>query len=230
MKRILVVDDDLELCKLLKQCMENEKYHIETVQNGKTAASMLEKNNYDLVILDVMFPGLSGLDVLHRLREKSNVPVSILSAKGNEMDRVVGLRSGADDYLVKPFSLSELIARVDNLIDRFALLQGKTDNSAALQFEHLKVDTEKCTVYKDDESISLTAKEYKLLCLFMQDPNRVFTKKQIYQNVWDQSFLYDGNTIMALIRRLRKKIEDRPENPHYIQTVWGIGYRLGRGE
>lgn len=227
MNNILVVDDDLELCKLLKQCMENVKYHIDTTHNGLDAVAILGKGGYDLVILDIMLPGLSGLDVLHKLREKSNLPVLVLSAKGNEMDRVVGLRSGADDYLCKPFSLSELSARVDNLIDRFALLHGKPDGTT-LQFEDLKVDTEKCVVSKDNEPIALTAKEYKLLCLFMQSPNRVFTKKQIYQAIWDEGYLYDDNTVMTLIRRLRKKIEDN-ETPHLIQTVWGIGYRLGQG-
>lgn len=227
MNKILVVDDDLELCKLLKQCIDSQKYYIDTIHNGEEALSALEKCCYDLVILDVMLPGISGLDVLRLLREKSNIPVIILSAKGNEMDRVVGLRSGADDYLCKPFSLSELIARVDNLIDRFALLQGKTKNSTMLTFENLSVDTDKCIVCKNNEPIILTAKEYKLLCLFIQNPNRVFTKKQIYQDVWDESFIYDDNTIMTLISRLRKKIEDNPEEPYYIQTVWGIGYRLG---
>jgi DNA-binding response OmpR family regulator len=229
MKRILVVDDDLELCKLLKECMDNQKYCIETIHNGEEAIPVLEKGSYDLVILDIMLPGLDGLNVLHRLREKSNIPVIILSAKGNEMDRVVGLRSGADDYLCKPFSLSELIARVDNLIDRFALLHGKVENDTTLLFENLEADTEKCIVSKNNEPIDLTAKEYKLLCLFMRNPNRVFTKKQIYQDVWDESFLYDDGTVMTLIRRLRKKIEDDPVDPYYIQTVWGIGYRLGRG-
>lgn len=228
MNNILVVDDDLELCKLLKQCMENVKYHVDTIHNGQDAVAILQKGGYDLIILDIMLPGLSGLDVLHKLREKSNIPVLVLSAKGNEIDRVVGLRSGADDYLCKPFSLSELMARVDNLIDRFAMLHGKAD-SAILQFENLKVDTEKYVVYKNDEPIVLTAKEYKLLCFFMQSPNHVFTKKQIYKAVWDEGYLYDDNTVMTLIRRLRKKIENN-ETPHFIQTVWGIGYRLGQGE
>lgn len=229
MNKILVVDDDMELCKLLKQCMDSQKYYIEIIHNGEDAVTLLNKSEFDLVILDIMLPGINGLEVLHRLREKSHTPVIILSAKGNEMDRVVGLRSGADDYLCKPFSLSELIARVDNLLERFAMLQGKAENKSILLFDNLRVDVEKCMVCKSNEPIVLTAKEYKLLCLFMQNPNRVFTKKQIYQEVWDDSFLYDDNTIMTLIRRLRKKIEDNSENPQYIQTVWGIGYRLGKG-
>jgi DNA-binding response OmpR family regulator len=229
MGKILVVDDDLELCKLLTQCMDHQKYCINTVHNGEDALSELGKSNYDLVVLDIMLAGINGLDVLHRLRKKSDVPVIILSAKGNEMDRVVGLRSGADDYLCKPFSLSELIARMDNLIDRFALLHGKRQTNTTLLFENLKVVTEKCIVCKNNEPIALTAKEYKLLCLFMRNPNRVFTKKQIYQSVWEETFMYDDNTIMTLIRRLRKKIEDNSVDPQYIQTVWGIGYRLGKG-
>jgi DNA-binding response OmpR family regulator len=223
--KILIVDDDIELCNLLKQCLENEGYDIETIHTGYGAITALNQKT-DLVILDVMLPEMSGFDVLKKIREVSNIPVLMLSAKSDEMDKVLGLRTGADDYLTKPFGLSELIARVDSLLRRFTILGGNNDRKTILDFGKLKIDTDKCTIFKKDTTLSLTAKEYKLICLLAQNPLHVYTKKQIYQNVWEDDFMYDDNTIMALIRRLRKKIEDDPDNPIYIQTVWGIGYRF----
>ncbi len=178
-----------------------------------------------------MLPGDSGFDILKKIRNISGIPVLILSAKSSEMDKVIGLRTGADDYLTKPFGLSELIARVDNLIERFQVLNNsQAIFSKLLEFHNLRIDTKKCIVTKNNSVISLTAKEYKLLCYLAQSPMQVFTKRQIYQNVWEEEFVYDDNKIMALIRRLRKKIEDDSENPVLIQTVWGIGYRFNNGE
>lgn len=224
MADILIVDDDEELCLLLKQCLENDGYKVHILHNGKGVLGLLK--DIDLVILDVMLPGESGFDVLKNIRNTSSIPVLMLSAKNSEMDKVIGLRTGADDYLTKPFGLSELIARVDNLIERFKVLNQKAISTELLDFNNLRIDTKKCIVIKNDSVISLTAKEYKLLCFLAQNPMQVFTKRQIYQNVWDEDFMYDDNTIMALIRRLRKKIEDNSENPTFIQTVWGIGYRF----
>lgn len=227
MADILIVDDDEELCLLLKQCLEKEGYEVRILPNGNGVSGLLK--DIDLVILDVMLPGENGFDILRKIRNSSCIPVLMLSAKSSEMDKVIGLRTGADDYLTKPFGLSELIARVDNLIKRFKVLNNKGLFSEQLECNNLKIDTKKCIVTKNDCAISLTAKEYKLLCFLAQSPMQVFTKRQIYQNVWDEEYVYDDNTIMALIRRLRKKVEDDSENPVFIQTVWGIGYRFNNG-
>jgi DNA-binding response OmpR family regulator len=224
-KRILVVDDDTELCSLLEQCLGNEGFEVSCLNDGPTALQFLKSTPADLIILDVMLPGEDGFSILRKIRAASNIPVLMLSAKSEEMNKVLGLRTGADDYLTKPFGLSELVARVENLLRRCSF-PGQSTGSSLLTYGELQMDMEKCIVSKGGEPLSLTSKEYKLLCFLAKNPQKVFTKKQIYTNVWDEDFVYDDNTIMALISRLRKKIEDNPESPQYIQTVWGLGYRF----
>jgi DNA-binding response OmpR family regulator len=228
-KNILVIDDDVELCNLLKQCLGNEGYQVDCLYDGKTVISFIKSNPIDLVILDVMLPETDGFAVLRQIRQFSNVPVLMLSAKSDEMNKVLGLRTGADDYLTKPFGLSELIARVENLFRRCGADVQNMKSSSILSYKELQIDTEKCAVLKGNEPVALTSKEYKLLCLFAENPQKVFTKKQIYNSIWEDDFMYDDNTIMALISRLRKKVEDNPDSPQYIQTVWGIGYRFNGG-
>ncbi len=224
-KKILIIDDDVELCNLLKQCLGNEGFGVTCLYDGKDIISFLKSNQIDLVILDVMLPELDGFTVLRQIRTFSDIPILMLSAKSEEMSKVLGLRTGADDYITKPFGLSELIARVENLFRRCGgICQHNQDST--LRYSELQIDTEKYIVTKGNEAVQLTSKEYKLLCFLGKNPQKVFTKKQIYNNVWDEDFMYDDNTIMTLISRLRKKIEDNPETPQYIQTVWGIGYRF----
>lgn len=229
-KNILVIDDDVELCSLLKQCLGNEGFKVECLYDGKNVVSYMGSNDIDLIILDVMLPETDGFTVLKQVREVSDIPVLMLSAKSDEMNKVLGLRTGADDYITKPFGLSELIARVENLFRRCSRSDANNSNTKVLKFNDLEIDTEKCTVLKRKEFLQLTSKEYKLLCFMAENPGKVFTKKQIYNNVWEEDFVYDNNTIMALISRLRKKIEDNPDTPQYVQTVWGIGYRFTGGE
>lgn len=197
-----MIDDDKALCGLLKQCLGNEGYEVSCLYSGSGAAVYLKNNPMDLIILDVMQPEADGFSVLRQIRNFSNIPVLMLSAKGEEMSKVLGLQTGADDYITKPFGLSELIARVETLLRR----------------------------YQMTSPVPLTSKEYKLLCFLAENPQRVFTKKQIYGHVWDEDFLYDDNTIMALISRLRKKLEAGTGTPRFIQTVWGIGYRFNGEE
>lgn len=196
------------------------------VYNGKNTLSFLKNDDIDLVILDVMLPEIDGFTVLKQIRAITNIPVLMLSAKSDEMNKVLGLKTGADDYLTKPFGLSELIARVENLFRRCDPQKPNTETNTIFSFKGLQIDKEKCIVLKASVALSLTSKEYKLLCFLAENPQKVFTKKQIYNNVWEDNFMYDDNTIMALISRLRKKIEDNPDSPQYIQTVWGIGYRF----
>lgn len=225
-KKILVIDDDIELCNLLKQCLGNEGYEVFCLNTGKTVLPFLNSNQMDLIILDVMLPEADGFTILRSIRDFSDIPILMLSAKSEEMSKVLGLKTGADDYLTKPFGLSELIARVENLFRRCGTSTQKRRMDILLDYGGLKIDKEKCIITKQNETVQLTAKEYKLLCFLAENPGQVFTKKQIYTNVWDEDFLYDDNTIMALISRLRKKIEINPEEPQFIQTVWGIGYKF----
>ncbi|MDO4545832.1 MAG: response regulator transcription factor [Bacillota bacterium] len=225
-KKILVIDDDVELCSLLTQCLGNEGFEVSCLNDGKQALTFLKSNQIDMVILDVMLPEIDGFTVLRQIRAYSNLPVLMLSAKSEEMNKVFGLKTGADDYITKPFGLSELIARVENLFRRCGVSTQDTDNSAVLIYDELKIDKDKCVVTLEDKIVQLTSKEYKLLCFLAENPQKVFTKKQIYNNVWDEDFMYDDNTIMALISRLRKKVEHNPDSPKFIQTVWGIGYRF----
>lgn len=225
-KKILVVDDDIELCNLLKQCLGNEGYEVACQNNGKKVVSYLIENKVDLIILDVMLPEEDGFTVLRKIREVSHIPVLMLSAKGDEMNKVLGLRTGADDYLTKPFGLSELVARVESLLRRCGYMQSGNKENSILSYRELEIDRDKCIVLRKGETIPLTSKEYKLLLFMAENPQKVYTKKQIYNEVWEEDFIYDDNTIMALISRLRKKIEINPNEPQYIQTVWGIGYRF----
>jgi DNA-binding response OmpR family regulator len=173
-----------------------------------------------------MLPQIDGFTILRQIRTFSEVPVLMLSAKSDEMNKVLGLKTGADDYLTKPFGLSELIARVENLFRRCVGANQDKESNSILLYNELEINMEKCIVLKHNVAVQLTSKEYKLLCFLAENPQKVFTKKQIYNNVWDEDFMYDDNTIMALISRLRKKLEDNPEAPQFIQTVWGIGYRF----
>ncbi|MZI83049.1 response regulator transcription factor [Clostridium butyricum] len=225
-KRIIIIDDDKELCNLLKKCLENDNYVISTAHSGIEGLKMVRKGKYHLIILDVMLPQLSGLTVLKEIRQCMNTPVLMLSAKDQELDKVLGLKSGADDYLTKPFGLSELIARVDSLIRRFMTLGGQDTTINELIYGNINIDLIKRIVIKNGNEVILTAKEFELISFLASNPEHVFSKKQIYQQVWQEDYIYNDNNIMALIRRVRKKIEDDPENPVLIQTAWGVGYRF----
>lgn len=224
--KILIIDDDIELCCLLKQCLGNEGFEVVYIHEGSQAVSFIESDHVNLVILDVMLPKIDGFTVLRQIRQVTNIPVLMLSAKSEEMNKVLGLKTGADDYLTKPFGLSELVARVENLLRRYAYSNQSENKNAMLTFDTIKIDKDKCVVTVSNKIVQLTSKEYKLLCFLAENPQKVFTKKQIYNNVWEEEFMYDDNTIMALISRLRKKVENNPDDPKYIQTVWGIGYRF----
>lgn len=229
-KKILVIDDDKALCELLRQCLGNEGYEVACLYSGRDAALYLKNNPMDLIILDVMLPETDGFSVLRQVRDFSDIPVLMLSAKGEEMSKVLGLRTGADDYITKPFGLSELVARVEALLRRYQAASPVQEEKNLLRFNHLQIDREKCLVTLNDEPVPLTSKEFKLLCFLAENPQRVFTKKQIYGHVWDEDFMYDDNTIMALISRLRKKLEAGADAPQFIQTVWGIGYKFNGKE
>ncbi|MBZ4222210.1 response regulator transcription factor [Bacillus wiedmannii] len=226
--RILIADDDKEIRNLLKIYLERELYMVDTAVNGEEALQLFNQNNYNLVILDLMMPKVDGIEVCRKLRDKTNVPILMLTAKDQEIDKILGLSIGADDYITKPFSIHEVVARVKALMRRFLVLGSNTtaQEKTILAFKGLTIDLNTYTVHKNKEEISLTGKELELLKFFTSNPGQVFTKTQLFRNVWDDNYIEDDNTVMVHIRKLRKKIEINPSNPKFIQTVWGIGYKF----
>ncbi|PDX90947.1 DNA-binding response regulator [Bacillus thuringiensis] len=226
--RILIADDDKEIRNLLKIYLERELYMVDTAINGEEALHLFNQNNYNLVILDLMMPKIDGIEVCKKLRDKTNVPILMLTAKDHEIDKILGLSIGADDYITKPFSIHEVIARVKALMRRFLVLgsNNTTQEKTTLSFKGLTINLNTYTVHTNKEEISLTGKELELLKFFTSNPGQVFTKTQLFRNVWDDNYIEDDNTVMVHIRKLRKKIEIDPSNPKFIQTIWGIGYKF----
>ncbi len=223
---ILVVEDDAEINNLITEALIKESYNIIQAFDGKQAIEKYNKD-YQLVILDLMLPYFDGIEVLRRIRDLSTVPVIILSAKDEETDRIIGLSMGADDYMVKPFSVRELVARAKAQLRRYVDYNSVETKDNILRYNDLKLDTLNYKVLKNEQELSLRPKEFELLKLFMSNPSRVFTKVQLFNSIWDNEYLNDDNTVMVHIKRLRNKIEDNSNEPKYIQTVWGIGYKLG---
>jgi DNA-binding response OmpR family regulator len=224
---ILIADDEEDIRNLIKISLEENGYTVFTAQNGREAWDILAAQDVHLAILDVMMPMMDGFNLLRKIREHSTLPVIFLTARTDEMDKVLGLGLGADDYIAKPFSVAELIARVGAQIRRNnEYLSPKEKSSAYITYGNLSIDKEKCCAYKDGEPIELGAKEYKLLLFFLEHPEKVFTKRQLYQAVWDEEYYFDDNTIMVHISRIRNRIEDDPQKPKYLKTIRGIGYKL----
>lgn len=223
---ILIVEDDKEINNLIADALKKENFNVVQALDGRQALERYN-DNCQLVILDLMIPYIDGIEVLRKIREKSTLPVIILSAKDEEADKVIGLSMGADDYIIKPFSVRELLARVKAQLRRSGDYNNSEVQNSILQYDELKLDTLNYKMFKNDEELSLTKKEFELLKLFLSNPNRVFTKAQIFNSVWENEYLNDDNTVMVHIKRLRNKIEDNSNNPKYIVTVWGIGYKLG---
>ncbi|MFD0588992.1 response regulator transcription factor [Paenibacillus sp. GCM10027627] len=237
---LLLIEDDASISEMVEGYLSKEGYRMTTVQDGGEALDVFAEGEYDLVLLDLMLPHVNGLDLLQRIRERSRVPILIISAKDGEVDKALGLRFGADDYIAKPFSLLELSARVSASIRRATQYASESapaapESSVAspsnvlLTKGELALDPDNFTVTKRGEEIKLTAKEFHILKLFLQNPTRVYTKAMLYQLVWNEEYYGDENVINVHMRRLREKIEDDPSAPRYIRTLWGIGYRLGEG-
>lgn len=226
--KILIVEDDDNINNMIKEALLREGYEVQQAFNGFQGVEKFAKGNYDMVILDIMMPVMDGIEAMGRIREKSKVPIIILSAKGEDSDKVIGLGMGADDYIVKPFSVVELIARVKSNIRRSIYYNESKANAQNKVYKYgdVEFDLNSYIVRKGGEELTLTAKEMKILQLFFENPNKVFTKVNIYDSVWGDEFTSDYNTVTVHMRRLRSKIEDDPNNPSLIETVWGIGYRL----
>lgn len=233
MKKILIADDDKELCKLLQITLKSENIDSKICFSGIEAINELGKDEYIMLILDVMMPGLDGFRTLEIVRESSDIPVLMLTAKDDTSSKVKGLRLGADDYITKPFNTEEFLARVDSLIRRYNMNNKQSKNTEnyreSLYFEGLEILPDEYSVKTDKGMIELLPKEFDVLYFCAINQGRILTKKQIYEAVWNESYAFDDNNIMSVISRIRKKIEEDSSNPKYIQTVKGIGYRFNKG-
>ena len=220
--KILVVDDEKTLVKGIKFNLENEGYQVECAYDGAAAVELARNEKFDLLILDVMMPEVDGLEACMRIREFSNVPIIMLTAKSEDADKLMGFECGADDYLTKPFNILELKARVRALLRRAAGVQ--RSQGAILTAGELSLNTEERVAIRDGETVELTAKEYDLIELLMRNPRRVYSRENLMNVVWGYSYAGDYRTVDVHIRRLREKLEKNPAEPDHIMTKWGVGY------
>lgn len=229
-KVILVADDDAAILNIVKTALEQAGYRVVTAMDGEAASRAVECEKIDLVILDVMMPRCSGLMATMKIRDRSNVPILMLSAKAEESDRVLGLEAGADDYLVKPFYTQELLARVRALLRRYHDLGSvrEAGKEQVLVNGDIELDLEAKRLTVRGEQVRLTATEYKILQLMMANPGRVFSGEEIYERVWNADAYAVENTVTVHISRIREKLELNPKKPEYLRVVWGIGYVFGK--
>ena len=224
MANILVVDDEQVLVKGIKFNLEHEGYQVEVGYDGEQAVELARGGKFDLVILDLMMPKLDGLQACMRIREFSNVPVIMLTAKGEDADKIMGFECGADDYITKPFNILELKARVRALLRRAgAAEKEKKQAPGELTLGHIRLDTVERSAWKDGKSVELTAKEFDLMELLMRNPGRVYSRENLLNVVWGYEYIGDYRTVDVHVRRLREKLELDPANPEYIRTKWGGG-------
>ena len=221
--RILVVDDEKVMVKGLKFNLENEGYQVECAYDGAAAVELAREGQFDLIILDLMMPEIDGLEACMRIREFSNVPVIMLTARSEDTDKIIGFECGADDYITKPFNILELKARIRAMLRRASGgAQGKA--ASRITVGDLTLDTEQRVAIRDGEAVELTAKEYDLIELLMKNPRRVYSRENLMNVVWGYSYTGDYRTVDVHIRRLREKLERQPAEPEYILTKWGVGY------
>jgi len=229
-KRILIIEDDEEIIELIQINVEHLDYDLDTATDGKKGLKKAQSQNFDLIVLDLMLPKLDGLEICKKLRaENNNTPILMLTAKSEEFDKVLGLELGADDYLTKPFSIRELLARIKaNLrrvkVDKKDKMEGEQKEKVAIG--NLSIEPEKRKVTLDGEVISVTPKEFELLYLFACNPGKAFSRDDLLEQVWGYQFDGYDHTVNSHINRLRNKIEDDPSEPTYLKTVWGVGYRF----
>ena len=222
--KILVVDDEQLLVKGMKFNLENEGYTVETAYDGATAIDMAKSGGFDLIILDLMMPQVDGLTACMRIREFSNVPIVMLTAKGEDMDKILGLEYGADDYITKPFNILEVKARIKAIMRRAGSDHEEKEKAKSIQVGDLRMDCEGRRVFIAGREINLTAKEFDLMELLMRNPNRVYSRETLLDAIWGYDVSSEIRTVDVHIRRLREKLEKNPAQPEHILTKWGVGY------
>lgn len=226
--KILLIEDDAEISDMLKNFLVTENFEVVTAYDGESACEKFFADEFSIVLLDLMIPKISGMEVMKTIRAASTVPIMILSAKDTDSDKTLGLGLGADDYVTKPFSITEVLARIKANIRRNTQYAAGADAEGdSITKGELTLNTSDYSVMKNGEKIELTAKEFEILHLLMKNPKKVYTKEQMYSLVWNDAYMGDENAVNVHISRLRNKIEDNPREPKYVVTVWGIGYKLG---
>ncbi len=223
--KILVVDDERVLVKGIKFNLENEGYQVEVGYNGQEAVNLAREGSFDLIILDLMMPKIDGLQACMHIRKFSSVPIILLTAKGEDADKLMGFECGADDYITKPFNILELKARIRALLRRAGMAQQR-EGSGKITAGHITLDANERSAWKNGQSVELTAKEFDLMELLMRNPGRVYSRENLLNVVWGYEYAGDYRTVDVHIRRLREKLELDPANPEYILTKWGVGYYL----
>lgn len=226
MDKILIVEDDLDIAELERDYLEINGYHVELCHDGKEGLDMILQNNYDLVVLDVMLPSMDGFAIIKEVRKKKEVPVMMVTAKSSDVDKMRGLGLGIDDYMTKPFSPQELVARVRAHIARFRRLVNNEGESDIIDLKGLVIDPSSRRVHLLGNEIMLTTKEFDLLHFLMKHPDHVFSKERLFREVWDADGVGDITTVAVHVRKLREKIEKGQSNLQFIETVWGAGYRF----
>lgn len=226
---ILIVDDNPEIREIIEILLTGEGFTTFKAEDGMTALKLINEQDFDLIILDIMMPGINGYQTCLEIRKTSNAPILFLSARTKDSDKTLGFSSGGDDYLAKPFSYNELISRVKALIRRYHVYKGKTEETPALQtiqYYELTIDEHRGQVSKDGIYIDLTDTEYRMLTLLIRNRGQIFSAARLYEAIWDEPYYYGANnTVMVHMRNLRQKIEEDPNNPALIKTIWGKGYR-----
>lgn len=223
---ILICDDERDIVSALKLYLDDENYKLFEAYNGKEALEIIDNNEIHLLLLDIMMPKMNGLETLATLRKDKNIPVILLTAKSEDTDKVLGLNIGADDYVTKPFNPIELLARVKSQIRRYTKLGAQNNNENILKVGEIILDDSKKVVFNFGEEVSLTPKEYGILKLFMENPGVVFSLKDIYKSVWQETLYGSENTVAVHIRHLREKLEINPDEPRHLKVVWGQGYKI----
>ncbi|NMM63730.1 response regulator transcription factor [Clostridium sp. P21] len=226
---ILVIDDEIEIVELIEVYLTNEGYKVYKAYNGEEGLKILDNEKIYLVILDIMMPGIDGLAVCRKIRSTLNIPIIMLSAKSQDMDKILGLSTGADDYMVKPFNPMELIARIKSQLRRYLYLNSQikvNENTDILEFKGVKINKKNHKVLVFDNEVNLTPTEYEILILLAENPGIVFSGEDIFKSVWKEKYFEGNNTVMVHIWRLREKIEQTPKEPKILETVWGVGYKI----
>lgn len=225
-KHILVVEDEPSLAEVVSLYLKRAGFQVQVATDGKKAMSILEKQIPDFVIMDIMLPEVDGLSLTRWLRDRSDVPIIMVTARREEVDRIAGLEMGADDYVVKPFSPQELVSRVRAVLRRIGRDQDGTESERALSFDSIQIDPRTRVVMVKESQIELTAKEFDMMYLLARHPKQVFTRDQLLERVWGGAEYIDPGTVTVHVRRLREKIESDPSKPKHLITIWGVGYKF----
>lgn len=226
MKKILIIEDDLNIAEMERDYLELNGFESEIAQDGIEGLKMALQGLYDVVIVDLMLPGKDGFEIIKEIRKKFEIPVIVVSARTEDIDKIRGLNFGADDYLTKPFSPAELMARIKSHIGRYERLKGHNGSSDIISHGGLEINTASHRVSVNGKEVQLTSKEYGILLFLASNPNIVFTKEHIFDRIWGDEFCGDMATVAVHIQKIRKKIEKDPSNPEFIETLWGTGYRF----